>query len=244
MLRTLFGITILLATFMSAFAQTPQAGFDGKSWWEDVKVFADDKLEGRETGSPGLRRAQEYVVDQLKSLGVKPAGGKGYYQPIQFVVREISEKDSSLALVRDGKAEPLTLGEEAYFNSRLKLAPECEAPLVFIGYGLNIPEKSYNDLDGLELKGKIAVIVSGSPLSIPGALASHYQTAAERWKTLKAAGVVGGGTIPNPAFMDVPWSRISLNRTHPSMDLKGEEFNEMRDRKSTRLNSSHANISY
>jgi Zn-dependent M28 family amino/carboxypeptidase len=191
-----------------------------------VKVFADDKLEGRETGSPGLRRAQEYVVDQLKSLGVKPAGSQGYYQPIQFVVREISEKDSSLALVRDGKAVPLTLGEEAYFNSRLKLAPECEAPLVFIGYGLNIPEKSYNDLDGLDLKGKIAVIVSGSPLSIPGALASHYQTAAERWKTLKAAGVVGVVTIPNPAFMDVPWSRISLNRTHPSMDLQGEEFNE------------------
>jgi Zn-dependent M28 family amino/carboxypeptidase len=223
--------------------QSPQAGFDGKSWWEDVKVLADDKLEGRETGSPGLRRAQEYVVDQLKSLGVKPAGSKGYYQPIQFVVREISEKDSSLALVRDGKTVPLTLGEEAYFNSRLKLAPECEAPLVFIGYGLNIPEKSYNDLDGLELKGKIAVIVSGSPLSIPGALASHYQTAAERWKTLKAAGVVGVVTIPNPAFMDVPWSRISLNRTHPSMELKGEEFNETEgEQTSIVFNPAHAEM--
>jgi Zn-dependent M28 family amino/carboxypeptidase len=223
--------------------QSPQAGFDGKSWWEDVKVLADDKLEGRETGSPGLRRAQEYVVDQLQSLGLKPAGSKGYYQPIQFVVREISEKDSSLALVRDGKAVPLTLGEEAYFNSRLKLAPEIEAPLVFIGYGLNIPEKSYNDLDGLELKGKIAVIVSGSPLSIPGALASHYQTAAERWKTLKAAGVVGVVTIPNPAFMDVPWSRISLNRTHPSMELKGEEFNETEGEKTSIVfNPAHAEM--
>ena len=223
--------------------QASQAGFDGKSWWEDVKVLADDKLEGRETGSPGLHRAQEYVVDQLKSLGVKPAGSKGYYQPIPFVVREISEKDSSLALVRDGKAVPLTLGEEAYFNSRLKLAPECEAPLVFIGYGLNIPEKSYNDLDGLELKGKIAVIVSGSPLSIPGALASHYQTVAERWKTLQAAGAVGVVTIPNPAFMDVPWSRISLNRTHPSMDLKGEEFNETEgERTSIVFNPAHAEM--
>src|SRR5882757_7693805 len=109
MLRTLFGITILLATFMSAFAQTPQAGFDGKSWWEDVKFLADDKLEGRETGSPGLHQAQEYVIGQLKSLGVKPAGTNGYYQPVKFVVREISERDSSLALVRDGKTAPLTL---------------------------------------------------------------------------------------------------------------------------------------
>jgi Zn-dependent M28 family amino/carboxypeptidase len=246
MLKTLLTATILvvlLAINCSTFAQSPQAGFDGKSWWEDVKVFADDKLEGRETGSPGLHRAQEYIVDQLQSLGVKPAGSKGYYQPIHFVAREISEKDSSLALVRDGKAIPLTLGEEGYFNSRIKLAPECEASLVFVGYGLQIPEKNYNDLEGLDLKGKVAVILSGSPASIPGALASHYQTAAERWKTLKAGGVVGVLNIPNPAFMDIPWSRISLNRTHPSMDLEGEEFNETEgEQTSIVFNPAHAEM--
>jgi len=217
---------VTLAICASVLAQSPQTGFDGKSWWEDVKVLADDKLEGRETGSPGLHLAQEYVIGQLKALGVKSAGTNGYYQPVKFVVREISEKDSSLALVRDGKAIPLTLGEEAYFGLRAKLAPEVEAPLVFVGYGLNIPEKSYNDLEGLDLKGKIAVILTGSPVAIPGPLASHYQTAAERWKTLRTAGVVGVISIPNPAFMDIPWSRITANRTHPSMDLEGEEFNE------------------
>ncbi len=243
MLKMFFLIAVSFAICTSTFAQSPQAGFDGKSWWEDVKVLADDKLEGRETGSTGLHHAEEYVVDQLKSLGVKPAGSEGYYQPVKFVVREISEKDSSLALVREGKDEPLTLGEEAFFNTRIKLAPEMEAALVFVGYGLNIPEKSYNDLEGLDLKGKIAVMVSGSPASIPGALASHYQTAAERWKTLKAAGVVGVIGIPNPAFMDIPWSRISLNRTHPSMDLKGEEFNETEGEKvSITFNPAHAEM--
>ncbi len=243
MLKMFFLIAVSFAIGTSTFAQSPQAGFDGKSWWEDVKVLADDKLEGRETGSPGLHHAEEYVVDQLKSWGVKPAGSEGYYQPVKFVVREISEKDSSLALVREGKDEPLTLGEEAFFNTRIKLAPEMEAALVFVGYGLNIPEKSYNDLEGLDLKGKIAVMVSGSPASIPGALASHYQTAAERWKTLKAAGVVGVIGIPNPAFMDIPWSRISLNRTHPSMDLKGEEFNETEGEKvSITFNPAHAEM--
>jgi len=225
--------TLSLALSCCAFAQSPQPTFDGKSWWDDVKILADDKLEGRETGSPGLHQAQEYVIDQLKNLGVKPAGTNGYYQPVKFIVREISEKDSSLALVRDGKAIPLTLGEEAFFSLRVKLAPEVEAPLVFVGYGLSIPEKNYNDLEGLDLKGKIAVILSGSPASIPGALASHYQTAAERWKTLKAAGVIGVIGIPNPAFMDIPWSRISLNRTHPSMDLEGEEFNETEGEKTS-----------
>ncbi len=247
MLKTFYLVTLRVALIAalgsSTFAQSPQANFDGKTWWDYVKVLADDKLEGRETGSPGLHRAEEYIVDQLKYSGLKPAGSNGYYQPVKFIVREISEKDSSLALVRDGQPVPLTLGEEAFFNTRIKLAPETEAQLVFVGYGLNIPEKNYNDLEGLDLKGKVVVIILGSPASIPGALASHYQTAAERWKTLKAAGAVGILALPNPAFMDIPWSRMALNRAHPSMDLAGEEFNETEGEKlSATFNPAHAEM--
>src|SRR5437588_1796493 len=72
----------------------------------------------------------------------------------------------------------------------------------------------------------VAVIMAGSPAEIPGALSSHYQSAGERWKTLKKAGVVGIITILNPASMDIPWSRISVNRLHPSMSLVGAEFDE------------------
>ena len=62
------------------------------------------------------------------------------------------------------------------------------------------------DLAGLDLKGKVAVIMAGSPAEIPGALSSHYQSAGERWKTFKKAGAVGFITILNPASMDIPWS--------------------------------------
>ncbi|HWG88943.1 MAG TPA: M28 family metallopeptidase, partial [Candidatus Acidoferrales bacterium] len=106
------------------------------------------------------------------------------------------------------------------------LAPSVEAPLVFAGYGLSVPEKNYDDLVGLDLKGKVAVIISGAPADIPGALASHYQSAAERWKALRKAGAVGTVVILNPAAMDIPWERISVNRTHPSMSLSGAEFDE------------------
>ena len=149
-----------------------------------MKVLADDNMEGRETGSAGLKRAEAYVVEQLKADGVEPAGNDGYYQPVKFEVRQIVEKDSSIALIRDGKSEPLTLGEDAFFNTRVNLAPEIEAPLVFVGYGLTIPEKNYDDLAGLDLKGKVAVIFSGSPADMPTALASHYQSAGERWKVI------------------------------------------------------------
>ena len=200
--------------------------FDGKSWWNYVAVLASDAMEGRETGSFGLRKAQEYVVEQLKRDGLEPVGAKGFYQPVQFVSRQIVEKDSSLALVHNGQMEPLALGEDAIFSTRVDLAPSVEAPLVFVGYGLVIPELSYNDLEGLDLKGRVAVVLAGSPEAIPGALASHYQSAGERWKAMYKAGAVGIITIQNPAAMDIPWSRISANRAHPSMALKGQEFDE------------------
>ncbi len=200
--------------------------FDGKTWWDYVKVLADDNMEGRETGSAGLQRAEAYIVDQLKQAGLQPAGTDGYYQTAKFQSRQIIEKDSSIALVRDGKVEPLTLGEDAFFSTRVDLAPELQAPLVFVGYGLRIPEKNYDDLAGLDLNGKVAVILNGSPADIPGPLASHYQSSAERWKTLHQAGAVGMIGIANPASMDIPWSRMSLSRTHPSMALADPEFNE------------------
>ena len=221
---------LLVASLLVAICALAQPAapvhFDGKTWWDYVKVLADDNMEGRETGSAGLQRAEAYIVDQLKQAGLQPAGTDGYYQTAKFQSRQIIEKDSSIALVRDGKVEPLTLGEDAFFSTRVDLAPELQAPLVFVGYGLRIPEKNYDDLAGLDLNGKVAVILNGSPADIPGPLASHYQSSAERWKTLHQAGAVGMIGIANPASMDIPWSRMSLSRTHPSMALADPEFNE------------------
>ena len=114
--------------------------FDGNSWWGHVKVLADDNMEGRETGSKGLRKAEQYIVehvkkDGLQAAGNKDSGGTSFYQPVKFESRQIVEKDSSLALVRDGKDEPLILGEDALFSTRADLAPEVEAPLILWDMG-------------------------------------------------------------------------------------------------------------
>jgi Peptidase family M28 len=215
--------------------------FNGNSWWGYVKVLAADDMEGRETGSAGLRRAEAYVVEQLKANGLEPAGADGFYQAVKFESRQIVESGSSLELINGKMVEPLSFADDAFFSTRLDLAPSLEAPLVFAGYGLSIPEKNYDDLAGLDLKGKIAVIVSGAPAEIPGALASHYQTPGERWKALKKAGAVGTITILNPGSMDIPWARISVNRTHPSMSLSGQEFDETAGQKiSVIFNPAHA----
>jgi Zn-dependent M28 family amino/carboxypeptidase len=237
-------LLVLIAVFLvPAFAlQESQSSFDGKAWWEQVKVLAADNMEGRDTGSSGLRKAEAYVVNQLKSAGLQPAGRKGFFQPVKFESRQLLEKQSSAALIHNGKAEPLNLGEDAIFSTRVDLAPDLEAPLVFVGYGLSIPEKNFDDLAGLDLEGKVAVLISGSPEPIAAALASHYQTAAERWRSFRKAGAVGIITIPNPAAMDVPWSRTALNRLHPSMELGGGvEFNETQGEKlALYFNPAHA----
>jgi Zn-dependent M28 family amino/carboxypeptidase len=227
-LKKLLTFAAVLALAAAVLAQQPPAKhFDGESWWAHVKFLADDSLEGRETGSEGLRKAEAYVVDQLTKAGLEPAGVNGFYQPVKFVSREIVENESSVALVTNGKEEPLILGEDTYFNTRVALATEeITSPLVFCGYGLKIPENSYDDLAGLDLHGKIVVYIAGSPAEVSAPLSAHYQTARERWKSLKQAGAIGTIGIPNPASMDIPWSRMSLNRAHASMDLADPEFDE------------------
>ena len=222
--KLLLPLPVLL--FMLSAHPADQTHFDGKTWWDYVKVLADDDMEGRETGSAGLRKAEDYVVSQLKRASLQAAGTDGFYQQVKFQSRQIVEKDSSLALIRNGKLEPLTLGEDAFFSSRADLAPEVQAPLVFVGYGLTVPEQNYDDLADLDLNVKVAVSIGGSPSEIPGPLAAHHSSASERWKALRKSGAIGVIGIPNPASMDIPWSRMSVNRTHPSMTLADPQFDD------------------
>src|SRR5216683_2950292 len=227
-MRKIFVTILCLACAANSSAQNGSAShFDGNSWWAHVKFLADDSLEGRDTGSEGLRKAEAYAVEQLQKAGLEPAGANGFYQPVRFNQYEVDEVKSSLALVANGQAKTLSFADDAFISSRAtRNSTMISAPLVFIGYGLQIPEKNLDELAGLDLKGKIVVYLAGSPSDIPTALASHYQTAGERWKSLRAAGAIGTISIFNPASMDIPWSRISVNRNHPSMDLADAEFNE------------------
>ena len=219
---------LLFAAATIAAPKLAKLFFDGKSWWDHVKVIADDSMEGRETGSLGLRKAEAYAVEQLKRAGLQPAGTDGFYQNIQFVQRQIDENNSYVFLMRNGQANPVALGDDAYFSTRVEGSDqEVDSPLVFAGNGLQVPESHLDELAGLDLKGKVVVYLAGSPASVPGTLAAHYGGLAQRWKGYAAAGAVGIVVIPNPASMDIPWSRMSLNRAHPSMDLADPGFNEV-----------------
>src|SRR5258708_3606114 len=144
MRNILLAILFLACPAISAGQQTPaNSHFDGNSWWAHVKFLADDSLEGRDTGSEGLRKAQAYAVEQLQKAGLEPAGSNGFYQPVRFNQYEVDEAKSSLALVANGQAKTLSFADDAFISSRAtRTSATLSAPLVFVGYGLQFPEKN------------------------------------------------------------------------------------------------------
>jgi Zn-dependent M28 family amino/carboxypeptidase len=214
---------------------------DGNSWWAHVEALANDGMEGRNTGSAGHKRAAIYVAGVFEKAGLEPAGTDGYIQPVKFKTRTIVESSSSLALVRGEKREPLALGDDANISLRSDAAAAVDAPLVFIGYGLRVPEMSFDDLAGQDLKGKVVVYLAGSPSTIPGPLRAHYQSAGERWAALKSAGAIGTISIANPKSMDIPWARSTLARLQTSMALADPALDDAAGQQlSVVMNPAHA----
>lgn len=209
-----------------AAAEKSQAPQEAAAWWSHVSFLAADEMRGRETGSPEHRKAATYVAAELENAGVQPAGSNGFLQPVTFRSRRIDETQSSLALVRRGKAAPVVLGDEATFGMRIDPAPAVDAPLVFAGHGLAIPEADHDDFEGLDVKGKVVVYLAGAPKKVPGALSAHYQSAGERWAALKRLGAVGTISVANPKSMDVPWERSAPNRLNPAMALADASLDE------------------
>jgi len=218
------GIVVTALGICAHAADTP----DGRRWWSHVAFLADDALEGRETGSPGHRKAAEYVAREFEKLGLQPAATDGYLQPVELRSLTIDEAHCRLALARDGGEEPLRLGEDAVISLRVDPATSFEAPLVFAGYGLSIPELGHDDFKGLDAKGKLVVCLRGAPPDVPGPLAAHSQSDGERSEALRQAGAIGVIMIPNPKHMDIPWDRLTLARFLPAMALADPALNDNR----------------
>ena len=189
----------------------------GKAWWKHVSYLASDKLKGRNVGSPGFDMAAEYVATQFEKAGLKAAGSDGYFQPVGFV--ETSLVSSSLELVHGDRSIKISIPEEVHAGFSARSPEEIEAPVVFAGYGLVIPEAQHNDLEGLPLKGAVVAFLTGGPDKIDGNLRSHYSSGEQRWKALRAAGAVGMISIANPKSMEIPWARQSLSWGMARMEL-------------------------
>ena len=140
----------------------------------------------------------------IKALGLKPAGGEGYRQPVKLLSMGLDKEASKVELVRGSEKVALTVGKTITLSPHVVSGEPVDAPLVFIGYGLKLPSKRMDDLAGLDLKGKVVVFYNGAPARVQGPLRAYARVADQRWKMLKAAGAIGMIAINPPRVVPPP----------------------------------------
>lgn len=127
---------------------------------EHIKYLSSDELAGRFPGTEGDKKARDYIIKELEQYGVKPGGSDGYLQPFNYTSEVKLGKNNKLVLTTGevtGKA-----GVD-YNPVYLSTNGTASGDLVFVGYGINAPELNYNDYTGINLKGKIALMLMHSP---------------------------------------------------------------------------------
>lgn len=223
MSRAFPALLLALLCPATALAQTPAA----TQWWADISALASDANQGRLTGSPGYMRAADYVIGRFKAMGLAPAGTDGFLQPVRLEQQSVDQDKSSASLIGKSGATPVAVGSEMLITAGGGPRPATvNAPLVFIGYGLHLPAQGHDDLAGLNLKGKVVVVISGGPADISGAIKSNARF--ERSKQLAERGAVGLISLTTPRQVEIKWERQKLLARGPGMYLADPALREAR----------------
>ena len=214
-MRFLLAVPLLLSA-CATLPPAPSPEQRAERWWSDVSTLAADDMEGRLTGSAGYLRAADHVVSRLKEIGLQPAGSDGYFQPVAFEEQFVDHAASRAELVSGGRVTPLALPDELIVGRGDGRRPaRVEAPLVFVGYGLHVPEAGHDDFAGVDLKGKIAVAISGGPAALSGALKAHARR--DRARLLAERGAAGLISLTAPKAVETPWSRAAAQAGQSGM---------------------------
>jgi hypothetical protein len=169
-------LLLLVATL--TLAGPPAAVADGSTFKAHMAFLADDLLEGRESGTRGFDIAARYVAGQFAQYGVQAKGDLGnYLQAVPLKSGLLVRNSAVLEIRRKGGVEALTHLDEFFMAPRLN-ADEVDfaAPLVFVGFGITAPRFKHDDYAGIDVKGKIAVMLAGNPPSFPSEEGAHYSS--------------------------------------------------------------------
>ncbi|MBU1378572.1 MAG: M20/M25/M40 family metallo-hydrolase [Alphaproteobacteria bacterium] len=158
-----------------------------------VAFLASDLLQGREAGSPGYDIAANYVASQFAQLGLKPGGADGsYFQPVPLLAVRPADEGRFVLRGKDGAAVPLVFGEEVMPGHPYGPAErKVSAPMVFVGFGVVAPEHRRDDYAGLDVKGKIVVVLQGAPSGLQTEERAYYANGRTKRAQAAAHGAVG-----------------------------------------------------
>ncbi len=140
-----------------------------------LEFLADDDLKGRETGSDEHEIASNYIVSEFKQLGLEPAGDDDtFYQRIPFRKSTLKENSARMTFENNGEVVEFEFPKQFITGpSHYEEKDEITAPLVFVGYGMEAPEFELDDYNGLDVEGKIVVMLTGRPDFLPSEEGAH-----------------------------------------------------------------------
>jgi hypothetical protein len=177
-----------------------------------MAFLADDLLEGREAGTRGYQLAARYVASQFEALGLQPAGDKGGWTQTLDLRRSVQVEDGcSFTLSQGDRDVPLEYGVDYIMRGDANhTETDIDAPVVFVGYGVSAPDMDYDDFAGVDVKGKILVVLRGAPPSFPHNQRAYYSR--EKRNTAEKKGAIGVVSILNPEeSAKRPWKRRVQN---------------------------------
>ena len=140
-----------------------------------VQFLASDELEGRDTGSRGHQVAAAYVAAQFASMGLKPAGTNGsWYQQVPFR-KATHARPPQIGIITKGQSRLAAPGDINLRPSLTQKQRNFEAGLVFVGHGIIEPKYGVDEYAGVDVRGKIVVVMRGTPKGLPADVAAHLE---------------------------------------------------------------------
>ncbi len=192
-----------------------------------VRFLASDLLEGRGPGSRGDELAQQYIATQFESMGLLAAAPQGGWFQSVPLVGVLSQAPKMLTFAREGQQLELKYFDDFIVTSG-RPVPRVEvqdAEVVFVGYGIVAPEYDWDDFKGMDLRGKILLMMNNDPASDPQRFGGSTRLYYGRWdyKYASAArqGAAGAIIIHTDESAGYPYRVVQTSWT-------GEEF-ELRD---------------
>ncbi|HZF17999.1 MAG TPA: M28 family metallopeptidase [Steroidobacteraceae bacterium] len=193
-----------------------------------MAFLADDALEGRAAATRGHEIAAAYVASQFAANGLKPAGDQGgWYQTVPLLESYAVVAEARASLERNGVTTTLASAVDflprANFNAS---EVTVTGPLVFVGYGVSAPDLGYDDFAGIDLKGRVAVVLNGAPPAFPVDRRAYYSSVHVKGTEMAARGAVGVITIGAPVEEQEPtWERRVAASWLPGMRWVDEDGN-------------------
>ena len=160
--RSIVPFLLIALLAVPQFAQKPAAGgqVSQEAIARHVTYLASGKLQGRRAGTPAADAAAKYIADEFQRAGLKPLAKTGFLQPFDFVSGVKLGKENRLKLQSGG--QKLNVGED-FMPLAFSSSQPANGQLVFAGYGISAPELQYDNYAGSDVKGKVVMILRGSP---------------------------------------------------------------------------------